>query len=77
MIRAYKKGGDKTFSRLYSNRRDNVFKVKEGRFILNRRKKFFTMRIVKHWSKLPREVVDVSPLETLKVRLNGTLSNLM
>ena len=41
------------------------------------RKKFFTMRVVKHWHRLPREVVDAPSLETFKVRLDGTLSNLI
>jgi len=41
------------------------------------RKKFFTMRVVKHWNKLPREAVYVPPLETFKVRLDGALSKLI
>ena len=40
-------------------------------------KKFFTIRAVRHWHRLPREVVDALSLETLKVRLDGTVSNLM
>ena len=35
------------------------------------------MRVVKHWNKLPREVVDAPFLEIFKVRLNGALSNLI
>ena len=35
------------------------------------------MRVVRHWYRLPREVVDAPSLETFKVRLDGTLSNLI
>ena len=35
------------------------------------------MRVVRHWNKLPREVVDAQSLEVLKVRLDGALSNLL
>jgi len=57
--------------------RRNHFKLKEGRFRLDIRKKFFTMRVVKHWSRLPREVVAASSLEVFKARLDGALSNLV
>ncbi|KFR05897.1 hypothetical protein Y956_02468, partial [Nipponia nippon] len=55
----------------------NGFKLKEGRFRLDLRKKFFTMRVVRHWHRLPREVVDVPSLEAFKARLDGALSNLV
>ena len=55
----------------------NGFKLKEGRFRLDIRKNFFTVRMVKHWHRLPRELVDAPTLETFKVRLDGDLSNLM
>ncbi|KFQ82088.1 hypothetical protein N335_04049, partial [Phaethon lepturus] len=75
---AYKKDGDKLFSRACCNRtRGNGFKVKEGRFRLHRRKKFFTMRTVKHWPRFPKEVVYAPSLETFQVRLDGALSNLV
>jgi len=35
------------------------------------------MRVVRHWNRLPREAVDAPSLETLKVRLDGALSNLI
>jgi len=44
---------------------------------VNVRKKFFTMRVMKHWHRLPREVVDAPSLETFKARLDGALSNLI
>jgi len=75
---AYKKDGDKLFSRVCCGRtRANCFKLKEGRFRLDRRKKFFTVSVVKHWHRLPREVVDAPSLEIFKARLVGALSNLI
>ena len=41
---------------------------------LDIRKKFFTVRVVKHWHRLPRDVVDAPSLEALAVRLDGALS---
>jgi len=55
----------------------NGFKLKEGRFQLDIRKKFFTMRVVKHWHRLSREAVAAPSLEVLKARLDGALSNLV
>ena len=37
----------------------------------------FTMRVVKPWHTLPREAMDAPSLETLKVRLDSALSNLI
>ncbi|KFQ54136.1 hypothetical protein N334_05717, partial [Pelecanus crispus] len=55
----------------------NGFKLKEGRFRLDIKKKFFTMRVVRHWTRLPREAVDGPPLEAFKARLDGALSSLV
>ncbi|KGL86517.1 hypothetical protein N301_00213, partial [Charadrius vociferus] len=55
----------------------NGFKLKEGRFSLDIRKKFFTVRVVRHWNRLPREVVDAPSLEVLKARLDRALSYLV
>ncbi|KFQ29827.1 hypothetical protein N331_07228, partial [Merops nubicus] len=41
------------------------------------RKKFFTLRVVKHWPRLPREVLETPSLKTFRVGLNTALSNLI
>ncbi|KFM14013.1 hypothetical protein AS27_12656, partial [Aptenodytes forsteri] len=75
---ASKKDGGNLFSRACCNRtRGNGFKLKGGRFRLDLRKTFFTLRVVKHWHRLPREVVGAPSLETFKVGLDGALSNLI
>ena len=41
------------------------------------RKKFFTQRVVIHWNRLPKEVVDAPSLQALKVRLDVALGSLV
>ncbi|KFQ37722.1 hypothetical protein N332_13636, partial [Mesitornis unicolor] len=55
----------------------NGFKLEEGRFRLDIRRKFFTVRVVRHWHRLPREAVDAPSLEVFKARLDRALGNLV
>ena len=75
---AYMQEGDWFFTRSDSDRtKGNGFKLKEGRFRLGIRKKFFTLRVVSHWNRLHREVLDCLFLKVFKTRLYGTPGNLI
>ncbi|RMC06631.1 hypothetical protein DUI87_16069 [Hirundo rustica rustica] len=64
---AYRKAGEEFFKRTCNNRTwGNGFKMKEYRFGLVIRNKFFTIRMVKHWNRLPGEVVVVPSLKVFK-----------
>jgi len=73
---ACRKDGDNLFSKACCDRtRSNGFKLSEDRFRLDITKTFFTVRVVKHWHRLPREVVEAPSPETFKVKLDRALSN--
>ncbi|GAB0188482.1 hypothetical protein GRJ2_001313500 [Grus japonensis] len=75
---AYKKVGKGLCTRTWSDRtRGNGLKLKEGRFRLDMRKTVFIMRVIRHWNRLPREIVDAPCLEVFKARFDGALGNIV
>ena len=64
-----KNGGDRT--------KRNGFVLREGRFRLDIRKKSFTVKVVRHWNRLCSDVVDALSLETLKMRLDQALGDVV
>mgnify|MGYP001857181571 CR=1 FL=1 len=66
----YKQEGERLFTRVDSDRtRGNGFQLRQGRFSLDIRRKFFR--------PLSKEVVDTASLEAFKVRLDVALGSLV
>jgi len=85
LVNAYKylqggcqEDGARLFSVVLSNRtKGNGHKLKYKKLHLNTKKNFFPLRVTEHWNRLPREVVESSPLEIFKTRLDKVLCSLL
>ena len=66
------KNSMKTFYRCTGQKRQAKMSV-----LLDIRKKFFTQRVVTHWNRLPKQVVDAPSLEAFRDRLDVSLGSLV
>ena len=55
----------------------NGIKLRQGKFRVDIRKKFFIYRVVTHWNRLPRDIVTAPSLSEFNKHLDCALSHMV
>lgn len=63
----------RTRHKVLNHQHHDSLQLHQWKFRSDIRSKFFTGKVVKHWSKLPREVVMAPSLSMFKKRLDNAL----
>ncbi|KFQ53154.1 hypothetical protein N333_03012, partial [Nestor notabilis] len=52
-------------------------KLKQGKFRLDTRKKFFPVRVPRHWNRVPKEMVNAPSLAVFRAMLDRVLGDMV